>query len=44
MDTTRPIDPRREDGPDDDTDVAVGADATGSPRAHPADRRTDPPA
>ena len=22
MDTTRPIDPRREDGPEDDTDVA----------------------
>ena len=35
MDTTRPIDPRREDGPEDDTDVAEGADATGIPEPAP---------
>jgi len=36
MNTTRPTDPRREDGPDDDTDVAVGAvDASGIPEPAP---------
>ena len=31
MDTTRPTDPRREDGPEDDTDVTAGVDASGIP-------------
>ena len=35
MDTTRPIDPRREDGPEDDTDVTAGGDASRIPEPAP---------
>jgi chromosome partitioning protein len=35
MDTTRPITPRREDGPEDDTDVAAGVDAASVPEPAP---------
>jgi chromosome partitioning protein len=35
MDRTRPTDPRREDGPEDDTEAAVGVDAFGIPEPAP---------
>ena len=35
MDTTRPIDPRPEDGPEDDTDVTAGGDASRIPEPAP---------
>ena len=35
MNTTRPINPRPEDGPEDDTDVTAGVDASGIPEPTP---------
>ena len=35
MDRTRPTDPRREDGPEDDTEAAAGVDAFGIPEPAP---------